>query len=104
VSKIKFNLTPQEHIKEIKECGEKFTGSQYYCLYKEDIEKLVKYSEKRDKEIERLNNILTEIENIIEEDSDWIYNDPLEIRENFKVIDSEYLLNKLKELKGSDKE
>ena len=62
MSKIKFNLTPQEHIKEIKECGEKFTGSQYYCLYKEDIEKLVKYSEKRDKEIERLTELCNKYE------------------------------------------
>jgi hypothetical protein len=78
-----------------------------YKEYKETLEdnmRLISINHKLKEEIERLNNILTEIENIIEEDSDWIYNDPLEIRENFKVIDSEYLLNKLKELKGSDKE
>lgn len=67
IKKIKFNLTPQEHIKEIKECGVKFTGSQYYCLYKEDIEKLVKYSEKRDKEIERLNNIINNANKVLQD-------------------------------------
>ena len=79
-------------------------GSYGDIVLRSDLQEVAKFIDYQDKEIKRLNNIITELEKIIEEDSEWIYNDPLEIRENFKVIDSEYLLNKLKELKGSDKE
>lgn len=51
------------------------------------------------KELERLNNIINELEKVIQENKFWIYNDVLETRENFEVIDVEYILDKLKALK-----
>lgn len=54
-------------------------------------------------EIDRLNNIINELEKVIQENKFWIYNDVLETRENFEVIDVEYILDKLKELKENNK-
>lgn len=54
-------------------------------------------------EIDRLNNIINELEKVIQENKFWIYNDVLETRENFEVIDVEYILDKLKALKENNK-
>ena len=51
----------------------------------------------------RLNNIIDELEKVIQENKFWIYNDVLETRENFEVIDVEYILDKLKSLKENNK-
>lgn len=55
--------------------------------------------EQQENEINRLNNIINELEKKIQENKFWIYNDVLETRENFEVIDVDYILDKLKALK-----
>ena len=69
----------------------------------------------KDKEIERLNNIIKGLENrddVLEEFEDWLERQKTRNSEwdNFVMIDGRlgipisYLLNKLQELKGEDKE
>lgn len=64
---------------------------------------LVEECQRLDDEETRLNNILDELEKVIQENKFWIYNDVLETRENFEVIDVEYILDKLKALKENNK-
>lgn len=86
-------MTPQELLKEIKECKEKFTGSQYYCLYKEDIDNLIPYMEEKDKEIERLNNIINEI---------YTFLSQYTITHTWQKVVIEDTIRYIDELKGSE--
>ena len=58
---------------------------------------LEKQIEEKDKEIERLNNIINELEKYINEE--YIYDEL-----GMKIFDASELQDKLQELKGSDKE
>lgn len=76
---------------------------------KDFIEMKIKYDEeyfKKDKEIERLNNIINELENYIKvELKNVIPMWTLETHYSFgESTIYDYILNKMKELKGSDKE
>ena len=69
-----------------------------------ELEMANKKIEKKDKEIERLNNIINEIIKCI--DSLYV---PYEMEENWEFYGKEYdnrekVIEKIKELKGSDKE
>jgi lipopolysaccharide export LptBFGC system permease protein LptF len=79
------------------------TIKAYVNILKYKNSKLQQKIEEKDKEITRLNNILDELEKVIQENKFWIYNDVLETRENFEVIDVEYILDKLKKLKEDNK-
>ena len=58
----------------------------------------------KDKEIERLNNIINELEKWVKSEYDRFYNDEENIVfSNVEVIDFGRVLDKLKELQGSDK-
>ena len=87
---------------------------EYEDLLKNYYEKM-EIIEEQDKEIERLNNIINELENrddVLEEFEDWLERQKTRNSEwdNFIMVDVRlgipvsYLLNKLQELKGSDKE
>ena len=51
-------------------------------------------------EIKSLHNIIIEIEKAIQENKFWIYDDVLETRENFEVIDIECITDIIKKVKG----
>ena len=53
-------------------------------------------------EIKSLHNIIIEIEKAIQENKFWIYDDVLETRENFEVIDIEYITDIIKKVKGGN--
>ena len=61
------------------------------------VEVVKPFLEEKDKEIERLNNIINKLENYIIENS---FGSPLH---NCSVIETYKILDKLQELKGSDK-
>ena len=62
--------------------------------------KFLKYIKNQQQELEKYKNIIDELEKTIKENKFWIYDDVLETRENFEVIDINYITDKLKELKG----
>lgn len=76
---------------------------EYVEFYEKDLKQQIEDLQQKDKEIVRLNNIIDELEKVIQENKFWIYNDVLETRENFEVIDVEYILDKLKALKENNK-
>lgn len=53
-------LTVEEQLEEIKDCGSKFTGSQYYCLYKYDIERIIPYIEDLQQRIDKAIRLIEE--------------------------------------------
>ncbi len=61
------------------------------------VEAVKPFLEEKDKEIERLNNIINELENYIIENS---FGSPVN---NCSVIETYKILNKLQKLKGSNK-
>ena len=63
------------------------------------FENLHKELEERDKEIERLNNIINELEEYIK----WQRKCSLSLNNGFTVSRLDVVLNKLQELKGDDK-
>lgn len=63
----------------------------------DEILELFKMCNEKDKEIERLNNIINELERYINEE--YIYDEV-----GMKIFDVSKLQDKLQELKGSDKE
>ena len=66
-------------------------------LSSKDSQKLVDFMNYQDKEIERLNNIINELEKYINEE--YIYDEL-----GMKIFDASELQDKLQELKGSNKE
>ena len=62
-----------------------------------DYNELIKDNHKKQQEIERLNNIINELEKYINEE--YIYDEL-----GMKIFDASKLQDKLQELKGSDKE
>lgn len=62
-----------------------------------DYNELIKDNHKKQQEIERLNNIINELERYINEE--YIYDEL-----GMKIFDASKLQDKLQELKGSDKE
>ena len=78
---------------------ERITYDEFMTMFKFAPKMCYTLYDKAEDEIDRLNNIIDELEKVIQENKFWIYNDVLETRENFEVIDIEYILDKLKSLK-----
>ena len=68
-----------------------------YVGDKNCLEELITAYDEKNKEIERLNNIINELERYINEE--YIYDEL-----GMKIFDASKLQDKLQELKGSDKE
>ena len=54
----KERLTIEEQLEEIKDCGRRFNESQYYCLYKYDIERIIPYIEDLQQRIDKIMEII----------------------------------------------
>lgn len=93
---------------EIVEDNQKLKNEVVYS--KVEIDRLNNIIKELSKDVDMWNkkyneqfNIINELEKVTQENKFWIYNDVLETRENFEVIDVEYFLDKLKELKENNK-
>ena len=104
-----------EDIKEFKDIDTYYEISEIVEEVFQDRVEAHKHLITANKEIERLNNIINELENrddVLEEFEDWLEKQKTRNSEwdNFIMVDGRlgipisYLLNKLQELKGSDKE
>lgn len=92
-----FNQKNYEKLLSVYENAKWFVSNWEQAL--QNINNLQQKVEQQENEINRLNNIINELEKKIQENKFWIYNDVLETRENFEVIDVDYILDKLKALK-----
>ena len=91
----------EEDLTNYKTCINNFDITKYVVLDKESnywysAEYVDEMLKKQDKEIERLNNIINELERYINEE--YIYDEL-----GMKIFDASKLQDKLQELKGSDK-
>ncbi|MBO7695218.1 MAG: hypothetical protein J6T10_21560 [Methanobrevibacter sp.] len=87
---------------EERDFEEDLLNHHYEILIKQGIEKVINLVNNKNKEIERLNNIINEFERLLQQD---LENEKDTYWTNITKEDYiQFMLNKLQELKGSDKE
>ena len=84
---------------EIIVLNKEIDGSMFYCFDEENHKKISDDREEQLKEIERLNNIINELEKYLNEQVDYMTHHSIE-----RMVAFDCCRHRLQELKGSEKE